>query len=118
MYADFDYYAHTYGGTVIDSADFGYYERKAEKYINTVTFGRVSEDNLSDDIRDAVCEVAELYFDKKSSSASKGIASEKIGDYSVSYSDSLSGEKFSRALYDAAKEHLADTGLLYRGDDT
>lgn len=118
MYVDFDYYSESYGGSLISSADFGYYERKAESYINAVTFGRVSADSLTDDIKDAVCDVSEMFFRAGKNPSANGITSEKIGDYSVSYGGVTSGNpEFKSLLYAAVKLRLGNTGLLYRGDN-
>jgi hypothetical protein len=114
-YADYAYYASTYKGAVIDTASFDLYARKATQEIKKYTFNRVDEANISDDVKMCCCEVAEALF-KSDQEDTKGVASEKVGEYSVSYVSPEAKEKLlSVSIRSIIYNWLAMTGLLYRG---
>lgn len=117
---DYDYYTNDYGSFVIPEEYFKNYELKAAAYVNAVTFDRIDENDLTDDIKNAVCDTAECYYRAgQSKAALEGISSEKVGDYSVSYSDngSQTVNALQKALRLAVKYWLGNTGLLYKGAD-
>ena len=115
MYADHSYYTAKYGGITVPEDRWTYYEAKAEAYINAVTFGRIDGDNIITEVKNAVCEAAECYYKADCGRASEGIASEHIGDHSVTYSDTADTLKTS--LKSSVRFWLINTGLLYRGDE-
>lgn len=114
-YADYAYYTDTYKGAVIDTASFDLYARRATQIINQHTFGRVQEGNIPEEVKMCCCELAEALF-KADKEDTKGIASEKVGEYSVSYVSPEAKEKllgyFVRSII---YNWLSMTGLLYRG---
>ena len=123
IYADYSFYTNNFCGKVIPAAEFDYYAIKASKYIDSVTFDRITPDLVSEDVRMACCDVAEIYYTVAGSSANaalSGIASESVGDHSVTYvttSNSETAKIPDKKLYDAVKLWLGNTGLMYRGVD-
>lgn len=115
IYADFAYYSGTYKGAVIGIASFDLYARKATLEIKKHAFGNIVETSLTDEIRMCCCEVADLLY-KSDQEDTKGIASEKVGEYSVSYVAPEAKEKLlSLSIRSIIYNWLAMTGLLYRG---
>ena len=109
---DYDYYTTVYEGWQIPREQFGFYAKKAAAYLSRMTF-RKAADLWEDALCLACCAVADAYFENKSGG---GLASERSGDYSVSYVAGVSKSKTEdQRLYAAASLYLADTGLLYRG---
>lgn len=119
VYADNDFYTSEYLSgkkAVIDTASFNFYARKATQVIKKYTFDNVDETHIPECVKLCCCEVAELLYKADSSSASKGITSEKVGDVSVSYESTDSqGQALSKNIRSVVRSWLADTVLLYRG---
>ena len=114
-YADYAYYTDTYGGAVIDTASFNLYAGKATQKIKLYTFNRIADDSIPDEAKMCCCELAELIF-RADKEDTKGIASEKVGEYSVTYTSPEAKEKqLSKSTSDIIYRWLAMTGLLYRG---
>lgn len=109
-YVDYKFYSEVFGGK-LSSKDFSLYEFKARKFIDTITFNRINENNLNDDIKMAVCIAIEKI--KKSDSERSFKLSETVGKHSVSYSESLL-RKFESSLYKELSIYLPND-LLYRG---
>jgi hypothetical protein len=120
-YVDYTYYTNTYGGTSIPSAAFSRLALLASAFIDRVTFGRaaetVAEDTdteLIEKIDYAVCAVAEEMYSYEQNGAQ--VASERVGQYSVSY---VQNKQFTRTQdqkqVEAAKLFLGSTGLMYGG---
>lgn len=118
-YADYEFYANEYKGKAVKSADdFDRLALTATQYVNKVTFGRISESDIDDCIRNACCAAVDVLSDYDSSgrtAVSVGKTSEKVGDYSVTYSSDYFSENVKEGrLYNAVKLWLPDN-LLYRG---
>lgn len=118
-YTTKEYYAEKYlqGRTaVIGTADFPLYAQKATQRIKQYTGDNVEETTtLPDELQMCCCEVAECLF-KTDQEDTKGVASEKVGEYSVSYVSPEAKEKLlSVSVRGIIYNWLADTGLLYRG---
>lgn len=114
-YADFAYYTGTYKGAVIDTASFDQYARKATQEIKKYTFNRIQDGSIPDEAKMCCCELAELLY-KSDQEDTKGIASEKVGEYSVSYVAPEAKEKLlNYSIQDIIYNWLSVTGLLYRG---
>jgi len=116
---DYLFYKNNFGGFRIPEENFTFYERKAAAYINAVTFGRITDDNITDDVRYAVCDAADQYFKaEKNKAVSEGISMERVDDYQISYTnggtDGVAAVEAS--LRSSVKFWLGNTGLLYRGD--
>lgn len=112
-YVDYEYYVKAFLGTAIPESSFPALEKKAEAFLNRITFGRVKRlPEIPNEVKDAICAMAEYNFreDKKT----PGVRSENIDGYSVSYGDSTETSR-NAELYSVAKNYLSDTGLLHRG---
>lgn len=109
-YIDYKFYQEVFGGK-LSSEDFSLYEFKARKFIDTITFNRINEINLNDDIKMAACITLEKL--KKYDEEVSFKSSESVGKRSVSYSESLV-EKFKENLYAEISIYLPKD-LLYRG---
>jgi hypothetical protein len=109
-YIDYKFYQEVFGGK-LSSEDFSLYEFKARKFIDTITFNRINEGNLNDDIKMSTCITLEKL--KKYDDEVSFKSSESVGKRSVSYSESLV-EKFKENLYAEISIYLPKD-LLYRG---
>ena len=56
MYADYAYYKDSFGGTLA-AEEFNRYARKAERFLNYVIMGEISE--VTEQVKNAVCAAAE-----------------------------------------------------------
>jgi len=114
-YADYAYYTDTYKGAVLDAASFPLYAQKATQMIKLHTFNRIKEDNIPDEAKMCCCELAEEIYKYEKENAGN-IASEKVGEYSVSYVDKEKAEAQHRGkCKEIIYNWLINTGLLYRG---
>jgi len=114
-YADYAYYTDTYKGAVLDAASFPLYAQKATQNIILHTFGRIPENNVPEAAKMCCCELAEEMY-KHEKEYAGNIASEKVGEYSVTYTDQEKSESvFKGKCVSIIYKWLALTGLLYRG---
>jgi hypothetical protein len=121
VYVDEAFYKDKYllGRKPVISTGFSFYARSASKIMNSLTFGRIDKlSELTEDIQMCCCEIAErCYTNEKELKAAGGKTSEKIGTYSVTFSEKvLTDIEISSA--DANRimnKWLSETGLLYRG---
>lgn len=102
VYADYEYYTSGYGGTAIPQACWMPLALKATAKINELTFGRITE--ITDDVKNATCHVAEIMYQGD-------VVSESLGDMSRTYTNKTVEQK----CYDAACMWLGRTGLMYAG---
>lgn len=98
-YVDYDDYINVYlngRDVLIPSAAFGYYSLKATNEIRSRVYGDIIV--IDDDVKNCACEVAEYIYNLEknvnstSANAVKGISSESVGGYSVSYGTSVATE--------------------------
>ena len=118
-YADFAFYMTEYGGDIIPNEQFQRVITRASAYIKAITFSRVDENNISEEVKAATCAVAEVIYKAESSTEGEK-KSENTDGYSATYvteqSDGETKEKvLQKKQYAAAYPYLATTGLLYRG---
>ncbi|CEN87353.1 hypothetical protein [Paraclostridium sordellii] len=109
-YIDYKFYSEVFGGK-LSSKDFSLYEFKARKFIDTITFNRINENNLNDDIKMAICISLDKF--KKYDDEISFKSSESVGKHSVSYSEELV-KNFKENLYKEISIYLPND-LLYRG---
>jgi len=109
---DYEYYTEDFGGYLItDEAVFGGLARKAWAFVNHITFGAITSldaDEVSDDIKNAVCAVAE---DLAVGVSHGGMVSEHNDGYAVTYaphSDVWAAVYATAAMYLPAQ-------MLYKG---
>ena len=139
-YADYDFYADTYMGVLIQRIDWDRYSTQASYWIDYYTQNRAADyvDEHPDDQAVALCccAVAEVYqqianvqasvqaaANSASVNGTGGMASQSVGSYSVSYRSGASEASDATAALTALREslagvavrYLANTGLLYRG---
>lgn len=119
MYADYEYYKDVFLGgkeAQISASDFGYYESQAENKINMYTYDRLKKaDEIPEAVKSCVCAIAERINTHEKDVKNNGIASEKVGDYSVSYvSQSVLKEQLKTDIQEIITEYLFSTGLLSR----
>lgn len=102
---------------VLDAASFPFWERKASQVVRKYTFGNIDESEpISEAVQGCVCEVAELLYEHDlQKRKNDGIASEKVGEYSVSYRAEKSAADLTQEASVIVKEWLANTSLLYCG---
>lgn len=121
VYADASFYTDVYlfGRKPVINAGFDYYARSASRIMNSLTFGRTDMlSDLTDDIMMCCCEIAEhCYTNEKENKAAGGKTSEKIGTYSVTFSDKAQSDTkiAPEAAMRIMNKWLSETGLLYRG---
>lgn len=118
MYADYEYYKNSFAGTLIPAEEFSSLANKAERYVNYLTMHRITE--VTDEVKNAVCAAAEAVYEiqRQYEGIPKGVKSENTDGYSVSYAD-FDIDKFRQqerqAMYEAVRQELCGTGLLYQG---
>lgn len=115
---DYTFYTENYLSgkeAVLDAAFFPYWERKACNAVRGLTFGNIKESGeIPEAVRMCVCEVAELLYTQEERAKESGVASEKVGDYSVTYRTQMETEK-NTEVRKVVTEWLAGTGLMYCG---
>lgn len=117
-YADYNYYKEQFHGIVIPESAFLSEMLKAGIYINYITFGRVHDTEIPEEIRMAACAVADVMY--QGDTGRQEVKSETVGKVSVSYvTEQQDGQIKERARekkqYTAAYPYLVHTGLLNRG---
>ncbi len=131
MIVDFTYYTEVFEGTAINEENFNHYSKKAERFVNYATCNQAhkTSGNVLETVKECICEIAEQYqiIEKSEKQAlgegEKVISSESVGSWSVSYDTPTKADvntseyttEKNKRLYSIVKEHLAFTGLLYRG---
>lgn len=115
-YADYQFYINEYNQSQNGSVPIDEFDRLAERssgYLDYITLGRSKDFQDTHTLQMACCAVVETLFLHENGG---GIASEMVGNYSVSYVAGISNTKSKeQQLRLAAKYYLAGTGLLYRG---
>lgn len=93
---------------------------EASLYLREITHDHIAE--ITDDVRNATCAVAEVYFCDcvKLERGGREVKSETTDGYSISYvTEGKDGESresvLHRKMYLAARKHLIHTGLLNLG---
>lgn len=128
---DYNYYSNTYKGTTIPQNSFYNMAIQASSKVNLFTYSRIKEESqITDDVRNATCKVAELLFNQENlknkisqdSKTSGDIASESLGPHSITYVNKstiqkeqvLSGNALDKECYLICYEYLIMTGLMDR----
>ena len=122
-YADYAFYVTEFAGSIIPNEEFQRVITRASVYIKNITFSRVDENNIPEEVKAAACAAAETIYNTEASSTGSGekeVKSESVGNVSVSYiTEQTDGELKEKVLqkkmYAAAYPYLVPTGLLYRG---
>jgi len=118
IFANYNFYVGTYGGSAIALADYDFLANKASAFLDMVTFGGASttitadeDEALIEKIQQAACAIAEQY--QRNDEDGAVVQSERVGAHSVTYK--VDGETQEKKLNSIARVYLANTGLLYRG---
>jgi len=121
---DYDFYTDTYKGTLIPAIDFDRYALDASAEVKYQTFERASavidaetDTMLIEKIKMATCAVAETLFRQDNdASGAAAIASESVGNYSVSYALAADASMTkAQKIESSLRRYLGNTGLMYRG---
>jgi hypothetical protein len=118
-YTDFSYYQTTYLGTSIASADFAQLALRASAVIDRITFNRATDEtdvDVIDDIKMAVCAVAEELQTEDNEGGEDAIVNETTGSHSVTYANNAARRlTLLQKQTNAARLYLDNTDLLYAG---
>ena len=121
MYAEYDFYLNDYKGSVIpDATAYDGVAVEASAYLDYITANRIKGEELpsavADKVKLAQCAIADVCYKQSQDDVANAVASESVGNHSVTYSVSKVGFR-QRELekYSKAKIYLHGTGLLYRG---
>ena len=123
-FADYTYYLDTYGGMIIPAEAFEKAMRNASREVNRYTLERAeavlaanSDLSLIEKIKFAACAVAEVIYQYGNQiMGRRDIASESVGDHSVSYlsTDQLRANEV-HAITETINGYLGLTGLMFLG---
>lgn len=120
-YADYKFYTDTFHGSTIPEVAFSSAILRASIYIKYITFGRIEDTEIPEEVRLAACAVSEVFHADDEMKAGTGgleIKSENNDGYSVNYvTDGPDGKPITaeKKAYKAAYPYLIHTGLMYRG---
>ena len=127
-YVDNSYYVNNYlqgREAVIPSTSFNFYGMKATNEIRNRIFNVVII--IDQDVKNCACEIAEFLYEEDMAKKSvmknneKGVSSESVGEYSVSYSTSTSDEYSAKnrevRISTIMRNWLGHKGLMNRGVD-
>lgn len=110
MYVDFNFYQQTYKGKVPEG-DFTRLEIQASSLIDYYTFNRITE--VDNKVKFTVCELIDNLQELENLEG-KGIDSEKVGSYAVTYSK-VQEKELKQEQKNIIVKYLGHTGLMYRG---
>lgn len=120
MYADYAFYVEIFGGELIQSLDWPAVSRRADAYLDRLTYNRLrNDDAVTNAVRMAACAVAEVIQRQNQAQGANpaGVKSESVGGQSVTYEDAVALQaQYDAALLDAADLWLPRTDpLRYAG---
>ena len=117
MYADREFYTSVYRGDIIPSDKHDKFNQKASVYIDYITFDRVKKlETTPDEVKFATCSVMDYMYQLTGGTGLQPLqkkTSESVGSHQVSYESNT--KEVETLYYKAAKEYLANTGLMNRG---
>ena len=61
-YADYAFYVTEFAGNIIPNEEFQRVIAKASAYIKNITFSRVDESNVPEEVKAAACAAAEIFI--------------------------------------------------------
>ena len=123
VYIDWTFYSTEYLGDTISEEDFPRLAMRASTVIDRITFNRVAAIITADaetavilKIQKATCAVAEEMQEQLQSTGGQAIASERVGNHSVSYVQTKDMQTTpAKKLSIAAALYLGSTYLLFPG---
>lgn len=115
-YVDYNYYKEEYKGTMPETS-FDRIVVACSSYLKKITFGRIKEDAVPEEVKYACCAMCDAMDEIDSGKVNgRSVKSENNDGYSVTFvteADGQSSDAFMRkTLYDKARMYLDDTGLL------
>lgn len=121
VYADYEFYTTEFLGTELDESAFNQNAVRASSYLDYITMGKAEKNADLHALKMVCCALAEQYqaflsAQKRVISENGEIQSESVGSWSQTYrsgSDAMEAAKVQMASI--VGQHLAHTGLLYRG---
>lgn len=124
-YADYEYYRDSFLGNSIPEEAFPKMASEASAFIREITQNRIDGENVTEEVKDAVCAVCEAVqqeIERFSKTDGREVKSENTDGYQISYvTEGQDGKSREEILwqkkYQAARQYLLHTGLLYRGCD-
>jgi len=122
VYADYAYYTSSTGfaGSKLSETEFNQNRKQAQAFIDRITFHRIelwniSQNDIPDYIKDAVCDLCEKIQTFAEAGASGGLkASETVGKQSVTYLHE-SGATQESVMMKSAMNYIHGTKFAYRG---
>ncbi len=109
VYVDYSFYKDEYCGTYVPEEDFDNLSVRATAKLNAYLGGELEEDEITDEVKFAICEICDLMLASLNHS---GIEYERNDGYWVSYEDE---ERTDARIISCIKTWLAGSELLYRG---
>lgn len=107
-FAEYPFYCDVYRGS-LGFEKFDALISGASCFIDEITFGRLRGKPITDDVKSAVCAVVDRLAEDD---GERSVASEKIGNVSVTYNCTQSK---SDSVLSIAKRYIKDKSLFYRG---
>ncbi len=116
LYANYLFYKEEYGGNALIETDFNTFSLRAQNFVNNLCGSQINEQNISDDIKFAICNAAEVFYEI-ANSAPSDVAAENTDGYSISYQTAQNRQKAQNArLVSAVNMYFAPSHpLRYRG---
>lgn len=126
LLVDYKYYTETFGGSSIPESSFQKKVIEASSKVNHYTFNRINSENISNDVRNATCEIAELLYNqellKNTVISDKEVASETVGPHSKTYVNKaslidkylLTNQEIAKESYIICSRYLMHSGLMNR----
>lgn len=126
-FCDFAFYKESYlygRDEVIPEKDFIFYAHKATDVIESAVNPNIGL-SIDDTVKKMTCEIAEIIYERDNGrkgadgeTIGVGVASEKVGDYSVSYASNTPKEVFDlseRRIRRLILSVLGPRGVLFKG---
>jgi len=116
MIIDYDYYIRHYPKSSVTISEFTVLNKRAQREIENAVTGTI--DTTDDNVKMCACELINYLAktDETATEKSGIIASESVGDYSVSYRSETERRNAAKAeKVDIIRFWLGKSGIAYRG---
>lgn len=114
---DFAFYKHIFllgGESKIPQGEFSHLAVEAAQEIKAATFGADVPQEHEETVKMCCCALAQIIYSAEQDNG--GIASEKVGSYSVTYEGAQAkAQRLKDEKRNVIRRYLADTGLLFTG---
>lgn len=128
IYADYNFYVSSFYGNVIPEEEYAAAALRASQFLDYYTMNRAKQQPELEALKLACCAMAEEYhtiftaqkLSQQAAETTGEMQSQTVGSYSVTYRSkadtarTIAAEARGRMVA-IARQHLAHTGLLYRG---